>query len=406
MGISPLFSVFERVIENRGVLGTQVSPILQLIVANQVALAAGCAAGVGMCFFFCGLQLFAHRQSPGRGPKVTVNAALPGPATIAGKATGQRTLPAPISRKPCYVYRASIWQLHESGGTKQWKKAADETGHLTFLVEDETGQLPVEPSGAELDLLRSISEEYGAPLSSGATSDGFSEKETVPEAVTNFLARNGIAHDRPIRVEEYCLEPETPVVVTGTVTRNSAVQASTPASISLDSSSVESTTKLPELATDSLAGTAGGPQPRQPEVIRLASGRPSESTTQMSQQSKIAAALAKAGLAQRDVWVTADTWVPDFSAGANGHSKSEQSQSNQTSNTVSALPLPTTMTMTMTVAMAMTIMKGLDDPTFIISSRDQPSGRTSLGWKSVALVLAGSTLATLSLYVLLLAHLR
>ncbi len=371
---SPLFSAFEAGFEKpsqgAGFLGTQVDPILQFIAANHLTLAAGCAAGVGMCFFFCGMQLFAHGNSSDPVSKVGIGRATPGIAAIAGKTTGARTLAAPISGRPCYVYQTSIWQ-QEPNGKRQWKNVAEETGHVTFLVEDETGQLLVEPSGAELDLRQNLSEVYGSPSSpSGGTSDQTSNKETLPDTLSNFLARNGITLERPTRVEEYSLEPETSVVITGTV----AVSSSNP--------------------PPALAKATASPQP---EIIRLPTGPTPPSTTHMSQQAKIAAALAKAGLATPDMWATGEGGLQAINSLIDSHSRPEQSPADLKpgASATPALPLAT-----------MTMAKGPDNPTFIISNRNQPSGPTSLGWKSVALVLAGSTLTTLSLYVLLVAHMR
>ena len=372
MRVSPLFSVFEagfeRPSQGAGLLGSPVNPILQFIAANHLTLAAGCAAGVGMCFFFCGVQLFARGNSSDPVSKVGVGAATPGLAAIAGKTTGARTLAAPISGRPCYVYQTSIWQ-QEPSGKREWKNVAEETGHVTFLVEDETGQLLVEPSGAELDLRQNLSEEYGSPSLPSETSNQISNNEILP-AVSSFLARNGISLKRPTRVEEYCLEPETSVVITGTV----AASSSNP--------------------PPALAKATASPQP---QIIRLPSGPTPQSTSHMSQQAKIAAALAKAGLAAPDMWATGEGGLQAINSLIDGHSRPEQSPPDLKSG-APATPAPPLATMTMA--------KRPDNPTFIISNRNQPSGPTSLGWKSVALVLAGSTLTTVSLYFLLLAHLR
>ena len=373
---SPLFwsskQASRRPSHGAGFLGTHVDSILQFIAANRLTLAAGCAAGVGMCFFFCGVQLFARINSSNAISKVSVGTAAPGLATIAGKTTGTRTLAGPISGKPCYVYQTSVWQ-QDSSGKKEWKNVAEETGHVTFLIEDETGQLLVEPSGAQLDLRQSLSEEYGSASSpSPGTSDPTSNKEILPGAVSNFLARNGITLDRPTRFKEYCLEPETGIVITGTV----AVSSSNP--------------------PPAIAKTTVSPQP---EIIRLATGPTPQSTSHMSQQAKIAAALAKAGLATPDMWATGEGGLQAINSLIDSHSRPEQSPPDLKPG-ASATPALALTTTTMTMA------KNPDNPTFIISNRNQPSGPTSLGWKSVALVLAGSTLTTLSLYVLLVAHLH
>jgi hypothetical protein len=379
-------------------LGKQVNPsLVQFISANHVALAAGCAAGIGMCLFFCGVQVFARTDSSGSAARVSVGAAMPGPAAISGKAVGPRTLAAPISGKPCYIYRASIWQL-EPGGNREWKNVAEETGHLTFLIEDETGQLLVEPGGAELDLRQSLSEEYGGRASSSSKApDPSPGKEAVPDTVANFLARNGITPDRPTRVEEYCLEPETRVVVTGTVIQNGEVQADSLASASAATSG--------DHPLD-VAKALGDPLALQPQIIRLASGTAPQSTAHMSQQAKIAAALARAGLATPDMWATGEGGLQAINSLIDSHSRIAQSPPDPNPDASATPALALTPTTTVTTTMTTMIMtKGPDDPTFIISNH-APAKPTALGWKSVALVLAGSTLTTLSLYVLLLAHLR
>ena len=228
----------------RSLLGKHVNlSFLQFIATDHLALAAGCAAGVGMCFFFCGVQLFARQHPSSCAPRVAISATAPGFAAVAGKATGQRTLPLPSAEGHASSIGPRILQLQESAedkDKKEWKNVAEETGHLTFFIEDETGQLLVEPSGAELDLRQNISEEYSSQSSSSPQPlDEFSDRpsnnqssgETVPRTFTNFLVRNGISLDRPTCVEEYCLEPETPIVVTGTVIKNDAMHADSLASI-------------------------------------------------------------------------------------------------------------------------------------------------------------------------------
>ena len=151
-----------------------------------------------------------------------------------------------------------------------------------------------------------------------------------------------------------------------------------------------------------VAKAPGDPLLLQPEIIRLASGPVPQSTSQMSQQAKIAAALAKAGLSTPDMWATGEGGLQAVNSLIDSNSRSEQSQSNSTSH--SAISTPALARAMATATTTMTMMKGPDDTTFIISN--QLGNPTSLSWKFVALVLAGSTLTTLSLYVLLLARLR
>lgn len=367
---------------------------LNFLSANHLALAAGCAAGIGMCFFFCGVQLFARKNSSSRLPKVLIRGAGPGLVALSGKATGPRTLLAPISGSPCYLYRTSIWQ-QTPAGNREWKNVAEETGHLTFLIEDETGQLPVEPSGAELDLRQTLVQDYGAASSppgqtSNHTKDLSLASQSVPEPVANFLSRNGIALDHPTRVEEYCLQPEMSVSVTGTIVENAPPLGDS----AVSSDSPRNPSNAPPASPVPMR-PAADPRRPQPEVIRLASGAVPQSTTQMSQQAKIAAALAKAGLAQPDMWAATEPTTPNGASSTGGDLRPAEKHTDSALDTTSSAAATQTFTMT----------KGAGNARFVISNQSQQTN-PSVGWQSVALVLAGSTLTTLGLYVLLFAHLH
>ena len=347
--------------------------LLHFVVVNHLALAACSAAGLGLCLFLRGFQLFARKPAFGRFPRVVVGAANPGFALIVGSATGPRTLAAPITKKPCYLYRASIWQQPSVWQT-EWKKVAEESGHLTFLVEDPTGQLLVEPLGAEIDLCQDFSQEYGSSSSSSETN--------VPEHVASFLARNGIVPDCPTRIEECCLQPASPVFVAGTLSESALA---TPLA---DSSCCQQVLKPPQREKNSSLAVPA----RHPEVIHLSSGAAPSSTLQMTQQAKIAAALSRAGLAQTDVWAPAEISVPTLSY--TPVLVTEKTQLSPTPN-----PAPNSRP-------ALTMMKGADDTTFVISNHRQFELPTPLGWKSTALVVAGSSLTVLGLCILLLRRLH
>jgi hypothetical protein len=54
---------------------------------------------------------------------------------------------APITGKPCFLYRTVAWQ-QRTGKKQEWEKVADETLHLPFFIDDSTGQLLIEPLGS------------------------------------------------------------------------------------------------------------------------------------------------------------------------------------------------------------------------------------------------------------------
>jgi hypothetical protein len=374
--------------------------LFHFIAMNQLPLAAYGVAALGVCLFLRGLQLFSRKRSRGHVPNVSVSSATAGPATITGAAYGMRKLTTPITGKECFVYRASIWQ--KESGSQEWKNVAEETGHLTFLVEDPTGKLSVEPCGAELVLRSSFNEEYASP--SPSPSNEASTPAAIPKNVGSFLLRNGVAPDRPTRIEECCLPAGAPVFVTGTLIENVDPQkdemGGSPVIEGADRAAPRS--QAEPMANPSLPVLASGP-----EVIRLASGTTPSTTLQMTQQAKIAAALNRAGLAKPDLWTPAETHVPNVSSVV----VTEKAQSDP-SLTMRALASPSPIDVLPERGSSrdsspprFTMTKGAEGSIFIISNHE-PVLPTVLGWQSVALVILGSTLATLGIGALLLGHLH
>jgi E3 Ubiquitin ligase len=381
--------------------------LLLFVPMNRLTLTACFAAVAGLYFFFHGFQVFARKRSLAHPPASTVLTASPGPAAISGMATGPYTLSAPLTGQRCFLYQTTAWQQSASGRRQEWEKVAEETLHLPFFVEDSTGQLLVEPLGAEFDLHQNLREEYGLSLSSG--------QANIPPRVSVFLARRGIAFGRPIRVEERSLQPDTPVFIAGTVTENPGIQVR-PYSPGADD------TRRDDLDR---ATTASSAQPAsRPEIIRLSSGPVPSSTTAMTQQAKIAAALTRAGITKPEAWDAAGVPMPSFSAegvvveeraqpadeapeslpvrGADrtrtDHTKSDQRKPAQSPPDAGAR---------FNLSPLLVLMKGAENPFFVISCHAQPELTHSLGWKSVAMVVGGTGLTLLGVYVLLLMqHLR
>src|SRR5581483_8904598 len=67
---------------------------------------------------------------------------------VSGLAVGPHTMPAPITGHPCFYYRTTAWQLKQSGNRKEWEKVANESLHLPFFIDDNTGKVLVDPDGA------------------------------------------------------------------------------------------------------------------------------------------------------------------------------------------------------------------------------------------------------------------
>src|SRR5206468_5163955 len=57
-------------------------------------------------------------------------------------------------------YRSIAWQYQQRGKNSEWVKVAEESLHVPFYIDDGSGKLLVDPSGAEMDLHCDLHEEY------------------------------------------------------------------------------------------------------------------------------------------------------------------------------------------------------------------------------------------------------
>jgi len=365
--------------------------LLFFIPINKLTMMACLATTGGLYFFFHGLQLFARRRSLGSNAEALIRDASLGPVAVSGMAIGPHTLSSPISAKTCYLYQTTVWQRNDSE-RKDWQKVAEETLHLPFFVEDSTGQLLVEPLGAEIDLRPGFQEEYGGSFAPPS-------ELPMPQRVVAFLTRYGVDLDRPIRVEERWVQPETPIFVAGTLTENPGIRLR-PFSPGKDRPQVANTCR--ESAENSAETNQG------PEVIRLSSGPLASSTKEMTQQGKIAAALTRAGITKPEAWAAAG--VPYQSVAVEEHPLTAAEPATGTfvdSRETKPEKAKRETVQGFEVAPPLVVMKDANNPIFVISSRSQSELISSLGWKSVALVCFGPLLTVLGVYVLLLEwHLR
>src|SRR6266478_5137765 len=256
-------------------------PINHLTILSLVAIAGG------LYFFVSGFRLLARKRLLLTTPTSKIRSAAMGLVEVNGMAAGPYTIPAPITGKPCFLYHTTVWQQRE-GKNVEWDKIADEMLHLPFFIDDSTGQLLVEPLGADLDLHRDFREEYTASFFSSNFSLG---EDGVPPRVSVFLSRYGILPARRLRIEERSIKPEDALFIAGTLTENPGIQVrsfSPRNDYSHNSAPKDSSEQIPA-----------------PQIIKLANGEAPSTTQEMSQQEKIAAALTRAGIAKPEAWSAA-----------------------------------------------------------------------------------------------------
>ena len=334
-------------------------PISELAIISLIGIAGG------LYLFFRGFRLLARKRLLLNTPTSKIRSAAMGLVEVSGLATGPYTLPAPITGKACYLYRTTAWQQRESGKNHDWVKVAEETLHVPFFLDDGTGKLLVEPHGAEFDLHRDFREEYGASM--------FSTRDLVPLEVSNFLERHGVTPSRHIRIEECAIKPKNALFIVGTLGENPGFTGrSSPVS-------------------DHATNRARPAEPA-PEIVRLSDGAAPSTAAEMTQQAKIAAALNKAGIQKPEAWTAAG--VPYRAVAVQQTPQITQISVN--GNNPGATQAHPDFDLTPPVL----LMKGENNPAFLISWRSQQEFVRSLAWKSAAMVWGGGALAVLGTYVL------
>jgi hypothetical protein len=316
----------------------------------------------GACFgvylFYRGFGLLKRKRLIEDTPTSKIRSASLGLVEVSGLAAGPRTMLAPITGRACYYYHTTAWKLKQSGRSSQWEKVADESVHLPFFLDDNTGKVLVDPTSAEMDIHRDFHEEYSSSLLS------FNAK--LPPSVEGFLARHGVSDGKRFKVEEYCIKPKNFLFVLGTLAENSAV--------------------LEPLASDP---AAPHPPSADPPAIRPAGRNLTSTSTAKPDSQTVAAALMRAGINNPAAWAVAGVEPAEIPVGSFASSASTAAAAAVALEPFDPHP-------------PVVLRKGEHSPAFFISWRSQRDVVESLGWKSAAMIWGGPALTLFSVYVVLL----
>jgi hypothetical protein len=331
------------------------------------------AAGIfiGICGFVLGFRVLKRKRLILNTPASKIRSASMGLVEISGMASGPHVVTSPLKQIECYYYRSTAWHLKHSGKTSKWVEVADEILHVPFYVDDSTDKLLIDPTGAGISLHCDFHEEY-------QPSTSFQDSE-IPVCVEEFLVRHGVSSNASIKVEEYCIKPDDFLFVLGTLSQNPGVDMSL-------------TPRWASCAGHSRSAPNNQDTESSHKIIRLSTEGTPLPLKEMTQQQKVAAALAKAGM-------FAAPWHPGTSqaklgeASALGGAAAVEEKRVPFDSSDFDLHPPVVM------------MKGASEPAFFISWRSQRDVVHSLGWKS-ALMIWGSPALVLVCVYFLLAHLR
>jgi E3 Ubiquitin ligase len=325
---------------------------------------------IGIHGFVLGFRVLKRRRLILNTPASKIRSASMGLVEISGMATGPHVVTSPLKQVECYYYRSTAWHLKQSGKSSKWVEVADERLHLPFYVDDSTEKLLIDPSGAGINLHCDFHEEYQPSAS-------FQDSE-IPLCVQEFLLRHGVSSTARIKVEEYCIKPDDFLFVLGTLSQNPGVDMSV-------------TPPWASRAGYSRSAPNKDDSESSHKIIRLSTESKTLPLKEMTQQQRVAAALAKAGM-----------FATPWHSGISQPKPCEGSLGSAAAVEEKRVPFdPNYFDLHPPVVM----MKGASEPAFFISWRSQRDVVHSLGWKS-ALMIWGSPALVLACVYFLLEHLH
>jgi len=344
----------------------------------------GFAAGIYL--FVKGFWILQRKRLILNTPASKVRSASMGLVEISGLAASPYVITSPFKQADCYYYRSVAWQLKQQGKSSEWVKVAEESLHVPFYIDDDTGKALVDPRGAEMDLHRDLEQEYHRSVL-------FPGPE-MPSCVADFLARHGVDPDKRIKVEEYCIKPKNFLFVLGTLSQNPGIDASV----------TPTWAKRADGGGNGSAGRALGRKQAElseretQEIIRLSEESGPASTAQMTQQQKIAAALSKAGITNPAAWNAAGVGVKNIRPLPTAASIKVASA------TIEIEPEPNddfAASGCFDLHPSVVLMKGSHQPAFFISWQSQREIVKKLAWKSDVMIWGGPALSLACIYFLL-----
>lgn len=371
---------------------------------------AAIGAVFGVVLFVRGFKMLRFKRLILSTPSSKVRSAAMGLVELTGMARGPHTIPAGITGEACFYYRAMAWQLRQSGRSSQWMKVADESLYVPFFIEDSTGRMLVNPRGAELDIHRNFQDEIGT---------SFFASRMMPSNVAAYLARNGLAGSESTRIEEYCIKPDYPLFVFGTLGANPLRGLWAPVAQTLKLGSFKSrlnpfgpSSSFGLRALGASIGIATETSMIQPLRVQVSPVKatpphqPALSAQQPAPTSWSAVSMDEAGMAQ------IGSAIVRHAASATQNSRAASASAVAVSDRLAApvaatlSPVPPTPSTPQCDANgfeinpSVAVGKGTDGSPFTISFKSQREVVTELAWKSSLCIWGGPVLTLVCLYIL------
>lgn len=107
----------------------------------------------GLYYFYKGFKTFRKYRIVEDTPETRIRSIPMGLVDIQGQAYGEETLLSPLTHTPCYLYVVNVEEWHrDTRGGGSWKHVATDLQSVKFYLQDASGKVLVDATSAELDL--------------------------------------------------------------------------------------------------------------------------------------------------------------------------------------------------------------------------------------------------------------
>jgi len=120
---------------------------------GRLLLASIAGFGGGIYMFLKGFREYRKYRLVADTPEIHIRSIPMGLVKVRGEARAEETLLSPITHTPCYVFKVVVeeWRSDSDGG-HEWKHVATDVKGVKFYLQDVSGSVLVDPANAELDL--------------------------------------------------------------------------------------------------------------------------------------------------------------------------------------------------------------------------------------------------------------
>lgn len=179
--------------------------------------------GVGLLMFGRSFRLLKRKRLIENTPTSKIRSLAMGLVEISGEVvSGAAPLASPITAASCVYWAFTIEEYRRSGKSRRWVTVKQAAEGQPFRVRDDTGEVLVDPAGAEVEIPADLSCQSGSGAGILPEAAAFMEQQGI--GLRSFL---GIS--KQLRVTERYLAPQDRVFILGTAGDNPQVAEATAA---------------------------------------------------------------------------------------------------------------------------------------------------------------------------------